>query len=123
MSFHFYLSYAPSDYSEDLQVFLEDLQCTIRARLHHSEEQAEFVDPQGTTADLEWSADMSDALRTSHAMIALISPAYIRSASFGKQWQIFEMRRRCLVEAPPCIVPVLWVPCDDPLPKAISEAG
>lgn len=127
MSFHFYLSYAPADYSENLCKFFEDLTCTIRARLPEcAEEAVGFFPARGDAPRSEWTPEAAEALRTSRLMIALTSPEYFRSESSGKEWQIFETRRTRAarlgsLEAAGVIVPVIWIPCDETVPKAVTH--
>lgn len=126
MSFHFYLSYAPADYSEDLQGFFTDLSSTINL-LRSDEEATGFFDPPGVSNGSEWRGGVSEALRTSQTMVALISPEYLRSDSAGKEWQIFEMRRNPggnlqASAIPEAIAPIVWIPCDH-LPKTVSDAA
>jgi DNA-binding response OmpR family regulator len=127
MSMHFYLSYAPADYSEHLREFCEDLTCTIRARLLQSgNEPVGFLDRRGIARDSHWPADVAEALRTSQTMVVLMSPEYFRTASSGKEWQIFEMRRRLRAEpgsneVSGVIAPVIWIPREGNVPKVVSD--
>jgi DNA-binding response OmpR family regulator len=123
MSFHFYLSSAPADNSEDLQNFFKDLTCAIQARLQQTgnEEKVGFFEPTGSANGHGWRPDVAEALRTSQTMVALISPHYFQSEQAGKEWQVFESRRRIsqgraavgTAGGPSAIVPVVWISCKD----------
>ncbi len=133
MSFHFYLSNAPADYDGYLSGVFEDLARVLRVRLGLSaSEEVGFLNTQGIAPGSEWRPDVAAALRTSQVMLALVSPAYIRSESAGKEWQLFENRRYLgtmpeEIETPrlvpQAIAPVLWIPCNGQTPKAISRAA
>jgi DNA-binding NarL/FixJ family response regulator len=132
MPHNFYLSYASADYGDDLCGFFEDLSHVVQTRLRLPEsEPVGFFNTQGIAPGSEWRPDVAKALRTSRTMLALVSPAYIRSESAGKEWQVFENRRHLdtLREAidpprvvPQAIAPVLWIPCSGQMPHAISKA-
>src|SRR6267142_2689226 len=132
MAFHFYLSAAPADSTEDCQKFFGDLSSTIRARLLPSENKDEigFFDPGGMSNGGDWRPEVAEALRTSQTMVALISPQYFESEYAGKEWRLFENRRQLSnghgsIEkegaSPSAIVPVIWIPCEKPESRLISS--
>lgn len=133
MSLPFFLSYARANHSPLVKRFFEDLSDTIRiaSDLPHSRSVGFYEELEHQPAS-DWSSEAVEALQTSQTMVALLSPAYFLSEHGGKEWQIFEMRRRQCVkrrelkeEAPrsvvDVIVPITWIDWHGPIPRAVSE--
>jgi CheY-like chemotaxis protein len=133
VSHHFFFSYARADSSPLVKRFFDDLCDTIRIRsgLLRSEVVG-FYEETENKPGIEWSAGSAEALRNSHTMVSLLSPAYFHGEHAGKEWQIFEMRRRqafnnseiegkkseSLAEI---IAPVIWIPWQGPIPRVVNE--
>lgn len=95
MPFRFYLSYAPADYSEDIQRFFEHLSAIVSIRLQRADAaELGFFDP--AASDSDWGTDprAAEALRTSQMMIALTSEGYFNSERARRERRIFELRQR-----------------------------
>lgn len=133
MSHHFFLSYARADSSPLVKRFFEDLCDTIRiaSGLPRNEVVGFYEEPENQ-ARSKWSAGSAEALQSSGSMVCLLSRAYYHSERAGKEWQVFEMRRRRSLErgdlrgALPnslarVILPVSWTSLEGPVPKVISD--
>lgn len=131
MPHHFFASYASSDNSDLVQRFFKDLAVTIRDGLNLPADAPVGVFEE-YSPDSDWTDAAAEALQTSLTMVCLLSPAYLRSPRAGKEWQIFENRRRLGVAQPELrgtvpehlaeiILPVIWDSCSDPFPKVVSE--
>lgn len=133
MSHHFYLSYARADRSPLVKRFFDDLCDTIRIRsgLPRSDVVGFYEEPENRPR-LEWSAESDAALRNSHTMVSLLSPAYFHGEHAGKEWQVFEMLRlksfknsgtegKRSESLPEIITPVIWIPWQGPIPRVINE--
>jgi DNA-binding response OmpR family regulator len=114
MSFSFYLSYAPTDYCEDLQRFFDDLRATVGIRLQKiNSDEVGFFDAEASETNAEWRPDVAEALRASQMMIALTSENYLRSERAGKEWGAFQQRQRLASTGSSTfidgtITPVVW---------------
>jgi CheY-like chemotaxis protein len=125
MSFHFYLSYAPADFSEDLKRFFDDLNFTIQVRLGYpKDKQVGFFARRDGEVDSEWPDRAGEALQGSRTMVALLSPEYFQSEQAGRECQLFEGRRDLLLgrpglsetrrgNLPSRIASVIWIPWQD----------
>lgn len=133
MPLYFYLSYARADRSPDVKRFFEDISDTIRIKsgLQRNETVGFYVESDHDSS-CEWSVESAEALQTSLVMVSMLSPAYLRDERAGKEWQIFEMRKRLYVQpinllknSPEkltrAITPVTWIPWQGPAPRVIRN--
>lgn len=133
MSPHFFLSCARPDNGPLVKRFFEDLCDTIRiaSGLPRHEVVGFYEEPENQLR-FEWSAGSAEALQSSRSMVCLLSPACFRSERAGKEWQVFEMRRRRSLERGDLsgdlrdslariIMPVSWTPLEGPIPKVVSD--
>jgi FixJ family two-component response regulator len=77
-----------------------------------------------TGPGFEWDAEYVEALQTSRALVCLLSPAYFHDDRVGKEWQVFEMRRRrsaSSMSLAEIVVPISWNLWHGPVPTVISE--
>jgi FixJ family two-component response regulator len=128
MSLYFYLSHASADDTDHVQRFFADLSDIIRIHLRlPTNERVGFFDRRGHAPRAEWHGQLAEALRSGLVMLPLLSPTYLRSEYAGKEWQIFELRRRLFPTGresdgiPRVIVPVIWIPSEGALPKMVSD--
>ncbi len=112
---YFFLSYARWDdraayvgrfYSDLLQVL--DLPMTVAAR------QPTFRDVENILLGDDWLLELSRAVGSCRAMVALYSGAYFRSEYCGKEWTHFSARVKRYQDKtsvqPRALIPVLWEP-------------
>jgi hypothetical protein len=126
MSHHFFLSYSRADSSPLLKRFFDDLSDSIRIELNLPRTQSVgFYEEIKYSPTSDWSAAAQEALQDSWMMVCLLSPAYLHCERAGKEWQIFDMRRRGASATPESlahvILPVTWSQWDGHLPKVINE--
>lgn len=131
MSPYFFLSYSRADRSPLVKRFFDDLSDTIRIESNLPRTQAVgFYEETQYGPGSDWSAGAKDALQQSAVMICLLSTAYMHSERAGKEWQIFEMRRRRTFEEAPgpmpeslahVILPVMWNQWHGPFPGVVNE--
>jgi hypothetical protein len=117
----FFLSYARANNSPLVRKFFDDLCLTIRGALGLPRS-----DPVGFYEEVgpqeNWSAGASEALQSCHAMVCLLSLAYFHSELAGKEWQIFETRRRQYGQRPaPVILPVSWITTNGAVPEVVRD--
>lgn len=109
-----FISYARKDFDPYLDQFQADL---VQA-LHQSlpDPVRVFMDRE-LSAGTSWSRVVEEALRSSRAMIAIVSPQYLATESTGREWEFF--RRLGDAESPAFlpVLPVLWAPSDEVLPR------
>src|ERR1051325_8801901 len=97
MAPYFFLSYAVADSHPLVLRFFQDLSQTISSKLHDYSSVVGFFDDTASQND-QWSPATAEALRTSHVIVPLLSPAYFRDKRVGKQLRVFEMRRQQYLE-------------------------
>jgi len=117
----FFLSYARANNSPLVRKFFDDLCLTIRGALGLPRSEPvgfyEEVGPQDN-----WSAGASEALQSCQAMVCLLSPSYFHSELSGKEWQLFETRRRQYGQRPaPVILPVSWITTNGAAPEVVRD--
>lgn len=129
MSPYFFLSYSRADRSPLVKRFFDDLSDTIRIETSLPRTQAVgFYEETRYGPTSDWSAGAKDALQQSAVMVCLLSTAYMHCERAGKEWQIFEMRRRKTFEAlqepeslANVILPVEWSRWHGPIPEVVNE--
>jgi ActR/RegA family two-component response regulator len=133
MPHDFFLSYAQADGSPLIKKFFNDLCDYVRrisGRLRS--EVVGFYEEPDYLRGSDWSGDQTKALQESRTMVCLLSPAYFYSERAGKEWEIFERRRResfgkgaprgeGAISLAQIIKPVVWIPWQGPVPRAINE--
>src|SRR5882724_443894 len=134
MSLYFFLSHASVDEGPFIKRFFEDLSIAIRMRAgRHDSDPVGFYDETKYATNAEWTPKAADALRISHVMLPMISPAYFDDARVGKQWQVFEMRKEsCIARARhkerfdsllrSTITPLIWEQWEGSEPEVITAA-
>ncbi len=105
----FFLSYAHHDADGLLKGFASDLSEAVERRLRISPP-AGFLDENDILTGMDWSARLGEALRKSLVMVCLLSKAYLKSESCGRELEVF-LRRRSRLPAEinaDVILPVFW---------------
>jgi CheY-like chemotaxis protein len=122
MGTYFYLSFARVEADRQVARFFHDLSDSIRFCLNLQMHQSVgFFDANIPQQTGEWTANATEALKTSRVLVALLSPAYMRDERAGKEWQIFFDRIRLseeqyrspqspTIDFKRVIVPVTWLP-------------
>ncbi|WP_200308453.1 TIR-like protein FxsC [Streptomyces adelaidensis] len=99
-------AYVGRFYSDLLKAL--DLPVTVSAR------QPTFRDVENIMLGDDWLLELSRAVGSCKAMVALYSPAYFRSQYCGKEWTHFAARVKRYQEMtsvqPRALVPVIWEP-------------
>lgn len=124
MAFQFFLSYARLDArgrdGKRMEELYEDLCEEVRKYIGVGEaREMGFRDVDMGEGQL-WSEKIRDALQEANVLVALVSPTYVRRPYCGKEWYVFEERRKLYCQAqgkkdsPPVIVP-LWL-LQQPIP-------
>jgi DNA-binding NarL/FixJ family response regulator len=126
MAVSFYLSYARADASTQVKRFFDDLSDTIRIVTNRPPtSQVGFYEDSQYQSRSDWSPEARQALGSSHVMICLLSPAYFHDARAGKEWQIFEMRRRLsrdrTTSLTNTIIPICWNRWHGAVPLIVNE--
>jgi FxsC-like protein len=124
-SWIFYVSCSRGDRDEYLKRFLQDISHEVRLRLGLPQgSPLAFFDEESITIGEDWSAAMSEGLRTSRLMISLVSPSYIKSDFCGKEFAVFLQRQKLMLEGvggPGGILPISWIPVKGTLPRALEQ--
>lgn len=123
MSPRFFLSYARANNGPLVRKFFDDLCLTIRGALSLTRTHpVGFVEETLYGPGSTWSDGAAQALQTCQAMVCLLSLSYFHSELAGKEWQLFELRRRKYGERPaPVTLPVSWITCSGPMPVVVTD--
>jgi FxsC-like protein len=134
MSYYFFFSYSRANDDAFLQQFFEDLSQAIRELEGFGpKEVVGFFDQRELKLGAEWDNRLVDALQTCPALVCVYSPAYFKSENCGREWQVFEDRRKLFRDneraagnpgagLPEVIKPVIWIPVPDGLPASVGGA-
>lgn len=128
----FFTSYARADSKNnpDLKEFVEALREEIRTRTGKSEDEVAFFDVTDIKTGTQWREVLGDAVAGSRVCVCLCSPTYYNSEFCGKELEVFRqrvkrwksLRRVPAKDVPPFIVPVIWQPKANGVPKVIMDA-
>jgi FxsC-like protein len=127
MPFTCFVSYVRTDRQDAyIKQFVDDLRTGINVHTTVSREDAVFFDTESLPLASEWEPKLRQALSSAKVMVSLCSPNYLDSDFCGREYKVFlERRERSIAEQPrtdcDVIIPLLWVPPDEPLPKVISQ--
>ncbi|MFP3646558.1 FxsC protein [Paraburkholderia sp. SIMBA_054] len=125
MSRPIFISYASDNrrFQSDRELFdsfLEKLENEIEQIMGPRQDKVAFVAHRDIETGDEWPADLGDALRTARVMLYFGSAHYYNSQWCGREFEVFQTRRRAWITAHPgeptplTIVPVKWIPTDEP---------
>jgi CheY-like chemotaxis protein len=139
MPLYFYLSYARADSGPLVERFFQHLSISIRRRAGlPDDEEVGFFEDLRFKLESVWSVKAVEALRTSHTIVSLLSPAAFHTDRCGKEWQFFELRRKQDVATDSRVIagqglacdagsvhvspfaPVPWIAWTDSTPKIIE---
>jgi FxsC-like protein len=114
MPLWFFMSYARAidqqHEGELVRRFFIDLKAEVERRVTELSSPAAFFDQENLNLGDAWPQDISEALCNCRTMVAMMSARYFTSEYCGKEWEIFDRRRKSHSEPPPpAIIPILWV--------------
>ena len=116
MPYDFFFSYRRADFGPVMRGFFTELGEEVRKlRGQDKQEDAAFFDQESIETGDNWDTALLDALLGSRVLVPLYSPAYFKSEYCGREWQLFQLRRKAYAEQhggvePPVIRPVVWIP-------------
>jgi hypothetical protein len=111
-----FFSYARSNLDPYLADFFKDLCGEIAPNTEWSpdDEQISFQDKKNLRVMANWESDIKGALQGSSVLVCITSLAYFKSSFCGKEYYVFDQRRRHGIgqgaDPPPVILPVIWAP-------------
>jgi hypothetical protein len=106
-----YFSYARANNDAYLRRFVQDLCEEVRALVGASRDaQIGFFDQQDIELGEDWKATVADALATAQTVVAILSPAYFKSAFCGKELAVFQQRASQAPRGRPALLPIVWMP-------------
>jgi FxsC-like protein len=133
MPYDFFFSYTRADNNGYLKKFFHALNEEVCSKAGYPNGTlAGYFDQDRLERGMEWSEALVGALQESSTLVCLYSPAYFKSTFCGREWAVFEDRRRLYLahqkaagipaaEPPAVIKPVLWVPILEPLPASVDR--
>ncbi|HWN42445.1 MAG TPA: TIR-like protein FxsC [Thermoanaerobaculia bacterium] len=122
MPYSFFFSYARIDRDPYLKKFFDQLAENVRMQVGGPLEEVGFFDTDTIQLGQEWPGRLAEALRTVRVFVPIFTPSYFSSEFCGKEWTVFEERRKVLSSGSvPVILPVLWVP-ENKLPATLPQA-
>lgn len=119
-----------------MQTFFDDLLAELNGRtILKPGEAMSFFDQEAIKRGADWGESLKEGSQESKVMVPLYSPHYFSSPDCGREWWIFNERRRqhalalqrtgaARIEAPPIIKPVMWIPFTDGtvVPRDVDRA-
>lgn len=126
MSHIVFFSYARKDEDPYLEGFFRDLCLEISTLVEYSADdpRLSFRDKSSLPMMENWSTNIMGALQSSAVMVCVTTAKYFSRKFCGKEYYIFDQRRRQGLAAgqnpPPVILPVIWVPAGG-LPDFMNE--
>jgi len=124
MTCWFFMSYARADDQhgdeELIREFYNDLKSAVSIRIQDQSPPIAFLDQENLQPGDAWPSEIADALCSCKSFLAIMTARYFTREYCGKEWTIFDERRRGFggPQPPPLIIPILWVPpVEGPLPE------
>jgi len=123
MTCWFFMSYARADDQhrdeELIREFYDDLKSAVSIRVTDQSLPIAYFDQANLQPGDSWPDEIANALCSCNTFLPIMTARYFTREYCGKEWTIFDDRRRSLggSQPPPVIIPVLWVPpVEGPLP-------
>ncbi len=117
MTYDLFVSYAHADNDDGwIDTFIKNLSSTYRKLT--GEPPKVFLDRESLITSSVWEAKIKRSLGESNLMLAVLSPAYVRSPWCRKEWELFTLREEAMRKeaALPAeqgiIFPILLYPLD-----------
>lgn len=114
-----FVSYARDDLDPQLETFFRKLTHELSLKVG-KEKTRVFIDREAIVLGAEWKGAIAEGLRTSHVLLALVSPNMLDSDYCGREFQVFLDRRAGSPgptgKLPSVVLPIIWEP-----PPAIPE--
>jgi hypothetical protein len=122
-----FFSYARENLDPYLDDFFKDLAGEIAPHTPWpaEDERVAFTDRNNIRLMENWAPRIDEALQTTSVLVCITSVAYFLKEFCGKEYYVFDQRRRQGLAAgtppPPVILPVIWAPVLDGLPEFMTE--
>lgn len=122
-----FFSYARVNLDPYLEEFFKDLCSEISPYTDWSseDENISFRDKNNLRVMENWKSHIQGALQSSAVLVCITSFAYFHSPFCGKEYYIFDQKRRQGLkpnqDPPGVILPVIWVPVANGLPADMNE--
>jgi hypothetical protein len=122
-----FFSYARQNLDPYLSDFFDDLCSEISpaTRWGPEDDRISFRDRNNLRLMEHWKTHIDQALQSSAVLVCMTSVAYLSSKFCGKEYYVFDQRRRQgappTKEPPPVILPVIWAPVVEGLPEYLNE--
>src|SRR6185503_8178272 len=112
----FFFSYSRKDQDPYLEDFYKNLSAEVAGPtpFEANDSRVSFRDTTEIPLMTDWQARIEDSLQTSSVLVCVTSVKYLNSEFCGKEYYVFDQRRRQGLPAgqspPPTILPVIWWP-------------
>ena len=121
----FFFSYSRKNNDTFLRDFFQDLNKEVQERSSNGSLEEGFFDQDDLELGEFWEPKLESALRQSRVFVAAVTPGCLESEYCAKEWRAFEARvseyaNTHNTQAPPVILPLIWVPSPEPLPQFIA---
>jgi FxsC-like protein len=127
MRYWFFFSYARDNKDRFLERFYRDLHSAVAGLQYFDPQKGEepsFMDAENLQLMSSWTHHLMNALQASRTFVCTVTPAYVNKQFCGKEFWLFDRRRRHGLPkdaAPPGVMlPVIWIPTE--FPAAITSA-
>jgi len=126
MSHLVFFSYARENLDPYLEDFFKDLCAEIAPHTPWGpeDERISFRDKSNLRLMENWKTHIEGALQSSSVLVCITSVAYFNKEFCGREYYVFDQRRRqglpVGTDAPPVILPVIWAPVPGGLPAYMN---
>jgi len=128
MTCWFFMSYARADNEQGdenlIREFYDDLSSAVSIRLLDPSPPIAYLDQANLQPGDAWPDEIANALCSCSTFLPIMTARYFTREYCGKEWTIFDDRRRGLGSPTPAplIIPILWVPpVEGPLPDYATD--
>lgn len=126
MTCWFFMSYARADdqHGDEIREFYDDLNSAVSIRVQDQSPPIAYLDQANLQPGDAWPDEIANALCSCNTFLPIMTARYFTREYCGKEWTIFDDRRRGLgsPRPPPLIIPILWIPpVEGPLPDYATD--
>jgi len=121
------MSYARADDQhgdeELIREFYNSLKEAVSKRVQDQSPPVAYFDQANLQPGDDWPDELANALCSCNTFLPIMTARYFTREYCGREWTIFDERRRGPGSAPPpLIIPILWVPpVEGPLPEYATD--
>jgi esterase/lipase superfamily enzyme/CheY-like chemotaxis protein len=115
-AYWFYVGCARPDLDPELSRFVNELDLEVRS-VTGDTEPAGFI----YSNDDDVASMTDEPILNSRVLLAIVTPEYVQNERCGREWQAFRLLQQTSLGRTGGILPVMWRPASEDLPRAVAE--